>query len=514
MKVVRSHIFKRIYAGGNESWVVRWKSPDSGAWRSVAAGKNKSEAQIVEARIREQLLRGELPFAKADRKETTFTELAREFFESPRFKNSADHYQKVVRLRLESEVIPYFGKTVLSTLTKARLIAFYMDLKERGRCHATIRKYHFTICLLFDILSERDPNFQNPARQIIKFSRVFPKQAPTRDIDALGIEETKKLLSALKRCRGVFTQPLLSVLAFTGMRRSEALALKWTDFDLSEGFIRLRKTKTARPRSIPLESETWEAIRHLKQGQEYIFQKQDGSRPDKDSFLRPLKRAAKRAGIEKRVDLHMLRHSYGSNKLRIGWGLKQISKALGHSDISITANIYTHLLDGDYKLRDDYRFDKGTRSENSNQAPDPTPLLTNALMELTASLKTLSRDKLDLASNENEVMRQMLARVLQDAGLGLNRVGPSESGSLNQTSPDVALMSREAFMGATEASATDVAGTDSSLDLSGLGGEKDGDPEWSRTTDLQLRRLTLYPTELRDRRRSSEVTHLKCSRYG
>lgn len=79
--------------------------------------------------------------------------------------------------------------------------------------------------------------------------------------------------------------------------------------------------------------------------------------PDVSSFREPLKNAAKEAGIKKRIDLHPLRHSYGSNKIRADWGLKKVSMLLGHTDIQITSEVYTDLLDGDLKVRDDFRFD-------------------------------------------------------------------------------------------------------------------------------------------------------------
>jgi integrase len=101
---------------------------------------------------------------------------------------------------------------------------------------------------------------------------------------------------------------------------------------------------------------------------EFEFSYADGSRPHCDSFLPSVKAAAKRCGILKRIDIHTLRHSYGSNKIRRGWGVKKVSKLLGHAKFEITAQIYTHLLDGDLKVRDEFRFDNDAAIENSWRA--------------------------------------------------------------------------------------------------------------------------------------------------
>lgn len=101
-----------------------------------------------------------------------------------------------------------------------------------------------------------------------------------------------------------------------------------------------------------------------------MFSSKDGAQFEGKKFLKPLQRAARRAGIEKRIDIHTLRHSYGSNKIRLGWGLRKVSKLLGHADITITAKVYSHLLDGDLKVRDEVQFDNSGVEANSDGKAD------------------------------------------------------------------------------------------------------------------------------------------------
>lgn len=140
--------------------------------------------------------------------------------------------------------------------------------------------------------------------------------------------------------------------------------MKWTDID-SE-WINIRQSKSSKARRIPLEAVAAEVIRTLPSRGVYLFTKRDGSRFFPDSYLRPLQRAAKRAGIKKRIDLHTLRHSYGSNKLRDGWGLKKVSILLGHSSIEVTARVYAHLLDGDLRVRDEHAISTRNLNQLSN----------------------------------------------------------------------------------------------------------------------------------------------------
>jgi hypothetical protein len=142
--------------------------------------------------------------------------------------------------------------------------------------------------------------------------------------------ELDRIFIQLAKCQSKIILPFIKLIAFTGLRRSEALST----IPHSDG---------------------------------YIFKNKFGDRYHDNSFLKPLKRAASKAGIRKRVDIHSLRHSWASNKIRAGWGIKKVSMILGHSDISLTSDVYTHLLDGDLKVRDDFRFDfdKNKNSANS-----------------------------------------------------------------------------------------------------------------------------------------------------
>jgi hypothetical protein len=153
-----------------------------------------------------------------------------------------------------------------------------------------------------------------------------------------------------------------------------------------------------------------------------------GARYHKDSFLRPLQRAVKRAGINKRVDIHTLRHSYGSNKIRKGWGPKKVSMNLGHSDIQITADVYTHLQDGDLKVRDEFRFDNEIGTENSGKLEGESQDMVAVLANFISSVNQTSGEALATPS-----FAQDLSCVIQQVLLA--NAGKSQDSAISSENP-------------------------------------------------------------------------------
>jgi len=156
----------------------------------------------------------------------------------------------------------------------------------------------------------------------------------------------------------------------TGLRRGEALALKWHDVDRRERLVRVRGTlaridgqlrvlepKSAKSRrTIPLSDPAAAVLARLRERTEverpqaaqlwvdsgHIFVADIGEPSDPRNALRALTVAARRAGLDG-VGLHTLRHSAASVMLSERVPLNVVSQILGHSGISITADVYGHI---------------------------------------------------------------------------------------------------------------------------------------------------------------------------
>ena len=362
-----TNVYRRKHRSGTVSWMVRWKSTVTGRWIAMTGGRTKAEAQVLEGQVRQELLKGNDPtFLRATEDgKITLGYLIDRFFDHSRFLSGSKDWQAENRSRLDQWVRPTLGDRAFAELTKDEIIKFYLSMREEGVGRPTIHKTHTLLGLLGDLYVELSPDSENTVRKIRDFGKYFPKRAPEREINFLTPEELEILFEGARRSRSRLLRPLIRFLAHTGLRRSEALNFLWTDIDESSGFIHVRKSKNGDSRKVPIEPGALEAIAELDRRHPHIFTNQDGSRPHEDIFIKPLRTVAKRVGITKRIDLHTFRHSYGSNKIRMGWGLKKVSLLLGHRDISVTSEIYTHLLDGDLKVSDDFRFDREKPAENS-----------------------------------------------------------------------------------------------------------------------------------------------------
>jgi hypothetical protein len=263
--------------------------------------------------------------------------------------------------------------------------------------------------------TELGPDTENVPRKIETFGTFFPKRAPKREINSLTLEELNLLFKEASRSQSKLLLPLIQFLANTGLWRSEALNLQCTDIDRESGFIYIRQSKNGKARTSPLEPIAWNSIEILKGRSRFIFVHPDGSRHHVDIFLKPLRGAAKRAGIHKRFDLHTFRHSYGSNKIRMGWGLKKVSLLLGNSDISITSSIYTHLLEGDLRVQDDFRFDNDKRNSDSAELRG-LDMVSEALARI---LVNALKDTPDFDSSLEKIVTE-LDQLLKGAGIQLD----------------------------------------------------------------------------------------------
>lgn len=428
---IQTYLYKKRHRGGAVTWVVRWRSPVTGKWRAVAGGKTKAEAMLFEAKVRNELAKGNDPqlLKMGAVAELTISALIDEFYEHSRFLGSSEGWRVENRRRLEQYVRAYLGSIPYSELTVDSVLKHYIGFRDLGRSRATIHKVHTLMCILGDLYLEFRPGAVNVARRV-PFGKYFPKRAPKREINFLTPEELEVLYGGCSRARQRLLLPLVKFLTNTGLRRSEALNLKWTDIDQANGFIQVRESKTGRSRNIPIETAAWDAISHLQGRGLYVFTYRDGSRPDKASFREPLKLAAKKVGIKKRIDLHTLRHSYGSNKIRAGFGLKKVSMLLGHSDIQMTAGVYTHLLDGDLRLPD-YEarvFDKASNQLNSGEKVNGTERAPQAVLESLG----------DLLKRQPEVLERIegeLNRIIA-AAKTVNTTEADESGSKRNEIPE------------------------------------------------------------------------------
>jgi integrase/recombinase XerD len=188
---------------------------------------------------------------------------------------------------------------------------------------------------------------EDPTAQIAmpKIGRSLPKSLSEAEVDSLlGAPAVGDPLGHRDRT-------MLEVLYATGLRVSELVNLRYSQVNLNQGVLRI-VGKGNRERLIPLGEE---AVRWLSEfvagprGEilldrqtEYLFPTRRGDRMTRQAFWHIIKRYAARAGVERELSPHTLRHAFATHLLNHGADLRVVQMLLGHSDLS-TTQIYTHV---------------------------------------------------------------------------------------------------------------------------------------------------------------------------
>ena len=181
-------------------------------------------------------------------------------------------------------------------------------------------------------------------------------------------EQLKKFLESVAEER---LSPLWHTIAMTGMRRGEALGLRWSDVDLENGRLSVRRAlipsgrevivsepKTIKGRRViaidpgTIEVLKGQAARQLDEQKEWddawvetglVFTQENGAALDPETVTRYFRQAVKRSMLPA-IRLHDLRHTHATLALQAGIHPKVVSERLGHATISITLDTYSHAV--------------------------------------------------------------------------------------------------------------------------------------------------------------------------
>jgi integrase/recombinase XerD len=212
---------------------------------------------------------------------------------------------------------------------------------------------------------------RSTARQLSSFRRFFRyimreglrDNDPTADIEmprigrslpkTLTEDQVESLLHAPNTDEplGHRDRAMLELLYATGLRVSELINLKMSQVNFNQGVLRI-VGKGDRERLIPLGDESQRWLRDfidgprmeilLERQTDYLFPTRRGDRMTRQAFWHIIKRYALKAGIEKKLSPHSLRHAFATHLLNRGADLRVVQLLLGHSDLS-TTQIYTHV---------------------------------------------------------------------------------------------------------------------------------------------------------------------------
>jgi len=338
-------------------WQYRIKH--NGEEISKSGFRTKAEAKVAANKVERELNIG----VDVNKGDQLFLDYYKEWIETYKLgvysEETDNFYLNAVKL-----IEKYFPGKKLKEIKRDDYQAFLNDYAKNDgnlRAKETVRKTHTKIGAAIRDAIASGYIVHDPTHKI----QIRGKDGVKDSEKYLDAEEAELLLDELlnRIIVNYTTRYMLILQLATGMRISEVMALQFKDFNFLNNLIDINKswdyketndfkpTKNKESRIISVDKKTMDIIKDLydhQLSQKIVDSKQrlfavNGKIPSLNAINKTLKRACKRAGIQK-ITSHALRHTHASLLLLNDVNLAYISKRLGHRDATITANTYSHVL--------------------------------------------------------------------------------------------------------------------------------------------------------------------------
>jgi integrase len=365
---MRGHVRER--GKGNWYAVLSVRDPQTGKrkvqWRSLPGCKGKREAQQACARLLVEIQSG--GYVAPDK--TTLAQFLERWLAHIKTQVATSTHERYTELA-HNNIVPALGAVRLAKLRPEHISDAYSraltdgrrDGRSGGLAPLTVKHMHAILKQALQQACVWRAISHNPAA-LVKPPRVTRKEMHTVDTDVAA-----KMIEAA-RGTPIFVPILLGVLC--GLRRGEIAALRWRSVDLDAGRLSVvasarhghdgiieKETKTGRGRAIALppmvvaelrRHRTEQAQQLLRLGvrltdDHHIYTREDGAPVFPGSLTRSFREFMRQHRLP-RIRFHDLRHSHATHLLAAGVHPKIASERLGHSNISITLNTYSHVLPG------------------------------------------------------------------------------------------------------------------------------------------------------------------------
>ena len=239
------------------------------------------------------------------------------------------------------------NKGELPSLTREHLLRYLAHVQQSGKSPRSCARMLSSVKRLFQYLIREGELEVDPTAQID--SPRYMKPLPS----SLTESDTEALLDApdTSKAHGLRDQAMLETLYASGLRVSELIGLQLSQLNLNDGLVRV-VGKGNKERLVPLGENAILSVQQymttarpelLKQRQsDAVFVSNRGQAMTRQTFWHLIKRYVVRAGINKEVSPHTLRHAFATHLLNHGADLRVLQMLLGHSSLS-TTQIYTHV---------------------------------------------------------------------------------------------------------------------------------------------------------------------------
>ena len=269
-------------------------------------------------------------------------------------------YERMVR----NHLVPTLGRIKLKALTPMHLRGLYREKTDAALSARTVGYVHATIHNALKQAVDDALLTRNVA------DAVKPPQVRSEEIEPLSPYQVKTLFETV---RGDRLEALYVVAVTAGPRQGELLGLKWEDIDLDRSLLQVRRTlsrtkggdtifsspRTVKgSRSVKLTANATQALKMHREHQlqerealvglwqehDLVFPTRLGTPMSRHNLVnRSFKPLLRRAGLPD-IRFHDLRHTCATLMLAVGTNPKVVQETLGHANVSVTLDIYSHLL--------------------------------------------------------------------------------------------------------------------------------------------------------------------------
>lgn len=325
--------------------------------------KTQKEAQLALSRLRLEIENGTFRKATAE----TYQDMYKLWIEQ--YKNTVEESTFVKTSELfKNHILPAIGSYKIEKISVEVCQRHVNEWFDKLKKYRAIKSYAAKV---LQFAMKRGYITSNP------FALVEMPTAKNKKIEEDEIENfyTREQLIHFLKCleneNNFKVYALIRLLAFSGMRKGEALALIWKDINFKTNEIRINKalsrgannrlyvksTKTGIARTIKMDENTMSILKDWKkkQKQDYLVLGYNTLNPEQlvfsnenNTYLQPTKtgkwimQAQKKYQLDK-ITTHGLRHTHCSLLFEAGASIKEVQDRLGHTDVQTTMNIYTHV---------------------------------------------------------------------------------------------------------------------------------------------------------------------------
>lgn len=261
--------------------------------------------------------------------------------------------KELIKLKNHLKLIGYSQNTIRTySLEFAQFLYFIKD-KEASLCTIEDIKSFLLYCigelkLKENTLHSRINGVKFYFEEVLKQPKIaleIPRPKKHLKLPkALNTQEVKRIFENVENLKH---NTILKICYGMGLRLSEIVNLKIFDIDSKAMTVHIQKGKGKKDRYVNLPESILVQLREYYlayKPKEYLFEGQYGGQYSKRSIQKTFKTALLKAGIQKPVGIHSLRHSYATHLLENGTDIRFIKELLGHNDIKTTL-IYTNVTD-------------------------------------------------------------------------------------------------------------------------------------------------------------------------